>query len=477
MKNKRKNGIDDIYDFQRRVTLYFGLLFTLLIFLASAIILNSVATVYNDVAVNETIATTERIQKYIRDGNSPDEAAVSGFLNDRNIDFRIINYATGEISKSNFDNNTPFSGNGYLEVGKEKKVKSDPATVTVEAYKSGMKYIIARKIMYRGDEKYTIEAAKAINLNTTYYRSLLIRAAVIDVIGIIAVIRLSRYLSKLILVPIENISRLAESISIDDLSQRIPEEANDGGLNGLVSTFNSMIARLEVSFRKQNQFVSDASHELKTPIAVINGYINLIDRWGKERPEILQEAIDSIKAQTDGMNVLIKKLLFLAKYDQVSSASKCSAVSADEVIHEVMKEFTMIHPERKVVFQGGTEKRIFADFDAIKQLLWIYADNAFKYTSEENTITFVTRNDNEYVYLSVEDNGNGISKEDIPYLFDRFYRVDKSRNREIGGSGLGLSIAKKIVSAFGGDAYVESEPNVRTAFINKFEIYNDTIEK
>src|SRR5699024_7171416 len=123
MKSKRKNGIDDIYDFQRRVTLYFGLLFTVLIFFASATILNSVATVYNDVAVNETIATTERIQKYIRDGNSPDEAAVSGFLNDRNIDFRIINYATDEISKSNFDNNTPFSGNGYLEVGKEKKVK------------------------------------------------------------------------------------------------------------------------------------------------------------------------------------------------------------------------------------------------------------------------------------------------------------------------------------------------------------------
>ena len=82
-------GIDDIYDFQRRVTLYFGLLFTVLIFFASATILNSVATVYNDVAVNETIATTERIQKYIRDGNSPDEAAVSGFLNDRNIGCRL----------------------------------------------------------------------------------------------------------------------------------------------------------------------------------------------------------------------------------------------------------------------------------------------------------------------------------------------------------------------------------------------------
>ena len=137
-----------------------------------------------------------------------------------------------------------------------------------------------------------------------------------------------------------------------------------------------------------------------------------------------------------------------------------------------MKEFEMIHPERKVVFKGGTEKRIYADYDAIKQLLWIYADNAFKYTGPENTVTFVTSNDDEYVYLSVEDDGHGIASENIPYLFDRFYRVDKSRNREIGGSGLGLSIAKKLTAAFDGDVYVESEPDVRTAFINKFKIYN-----
>ena len=266
---------------------------------------------------------------------------------------------------------------------------------------------------------------------------------------------------------------MAESIGIDDLSQRIPEEGSDGGLKRLVSTFNSMIARLEISFKKQTQFVSDASHELKTPIAVINGYINLIDRWGKERPEILQEAIDSIKAQTESMSVLIKKLLFLAKYDQMATVNTCTAVSANEVIKDVMKEFMMIHPERKVKFEGGTEKRVYADYDAIKQLLWIYADNAFKYTCQENTVTFSAYDDGAFVYMSVADDGHGIEKDHIPFIFDRFYRVDKSRNREIGGSGLGLSIAKKLASAFDGEVYAESEPNVRTAFINKFKIYDD----
>ena len=299
------------------------------------------------------------------------------------------------------------------------------------------------------------------------------KTAIIDIAGIIMVIYLSKYLCRLIFVPIENISRLAESISIDDLSQRIPEDENENeiGLKKLVSAFNSMIARLETSFKKQTQFVSDASHELKTPIAVINGYINLIDRWGKERPEILQEAIDSIKAQTESMNVLIKKLLFMAKYDQMTTFSNPMAVSPQEAAEEVMKEFKMIHPEKNVLFKGDSDKKIRADMDAVKQLLWIYADNAFKYTKPENTVTFAVRNDDKYVYLSVEDDGPGISKENLPYVFDRFFRADKSRNREIGGSGLGLSIAQKMISVFDGEVYVESEPNVRTAFINKFKIY------
>jgi len=473
MRNKRKRNDHDIHDFQRRVTSYFGLLFTVLIFAASVFILNSVATVYSNLMLEEVIFTTERIETYLRDGNSPNEAAVAGYLNDRNIDFRIINYSTGEINKSNFDDNSPFSDTGYLEIGKENKVKGDPATVTVESYKNGVKYVIARRIMYVGNQRYTIEAAKPAKLNQSYYSNLMFKTAIVDIIGILIVIRLSKYICKFILVPVENISNLAQSISIDDLSKRIPEDESDGDLRGLVVSFNSMIARLETAFKKQNQFVSDASHELKTPIAVINGYINLMDRWGKTKPEIMQEGIDSIKAQTESMSVLIKKLLFLAKYDNIENFINTEIISANEVLKDVMKEFQMLHPERKVIFEGSTDKMFKADYDGMKQLLWIYADNAFKYTSSDNIITFKSYDDGQFVYLSVEDNGKGISQEDISRIFDRFYRVDKSRNRGIGGSGLGLSIAQKMVHSFNGEIMVESEPDVRTAFINRFDIYSD----
>ena len=196
-----------------------------------------------------------------------------------------------------------------------------------------------------------------------------------------------------------------------------------------------------------------------------------MDRWGKERPEVMQEGIDSIKAETENMNVLIKKLLFLAKHENASGFNKFTAVSAQEVLNEVYKEFNIIHQDRKAVFNCQTNCMLYADFNAVKQLLWIYADNAYKYTKDHNTVTFSTYNDDKYVYLAIEDDGGGISKDDIPFLFDRFYRVDKSRNKGIGGTGLGLAIAKKLVESLNGEVYVESEPNVRTAFINKFKIY------
>jgi len=189
---------------------------------------------------------------------------------------------------------------------------------------------------------------------------------------------------------------------------------------------------------------------------------------------LLTEAIDCIKLQTKNMNVLIKKLLFLAKYDDTSDLKNMGEpVLVYDIIKQVVKEFSMTHAERRVVFKCSTNKKIYSDSNAIKQLLWIYADNAFKYTKKENVIKFLAKDDGEYVYLIVEDNGKGIEKENIPFLFDRFYRVDKSRNSSIGGNGLGLAIAKKIVSVFDGTVYVESEPNVRTAFINKFKIYNE----
>ena len=161
--------------------------------------------------------------------------------------------------------------------------------------------------------------------------------------------------------PVEEIQQTAERISIEDLSQRIDTSGPDDEMKELAETFNSMISRLENSFQKQNQFISDASHELRTPISVIQGYANLINRWGKSDPTVLEESIQSILAETEHMSQLIKKLLFLAKSDQNRIPVQKEQFCLNELVKEVVKEMeittetkrnhhvrsTKIHDERR----------------------------------------------------------------------------------------------------------------------------------
>ena len=232
-----------------------------------------------------------------------------------------------------------------------------------------------------------------------------------------------------------------------------------------------MIDRLETSFQKQNQFISDASHELRTPISVIQGYANLINRWGKSDPAVLQESIDSILTETEHMSALIRQLLFLAKGDQSKLNLHKERMSLNEVAAELVREMEVLDVDRKITFKEEGKVEIFADYDMIKQLLWVHGENALKYTNDGGEVEVSVWKDKKFAYVSVKDNGTGIAEEDIPKIFDRFYRVDKSRNKEISGTGLGLSIAKWIMDSHDGEILVESVVDEGTSFINRFRLY------
>jgi signal transduction histidine kinase len=231
-----------------------------------------------------------------------------------------------------------------------------------------------------------------------------------------------------------------------------------------------MIDRLESSFQRQNQFVSDASHELRTPISVIQGYANLINRWGKSDPDILQESIDSILSETEHMSALIRKLLFLAKGDQNRMLVQKKLVSLNEIAGEIVKELEILEVHREILFEEKDKVEIWGDPDLIKQLLWIHAENALKYTKDGGLITVRVWKDKKNAYVSVSDNGAGISQEHLPRIFDRFYRVDQSRNKGISGTGLGLSIAKWIADSHFGYISVESKEGEGTTFVNSFAL-------
>jgi signal transduction histidine kinase len=282
---------------------------------------------------------------------------------------------------------------------------------------------------------------------------------------------LSRQFSKLIFAPVERVRVTAEKITALDLSKRISVGKSDGKMQELIETFNSMIERLEVSFKNQSQFISDVSHELKTPLSVIDGYINLMRRWGDKHPEIMDEGIDNISRESEHMSHMIKNLLFIARSEQGKIQAEMCAVSPSSAVSDVINEMKIIYPDVEINFKCNSDAEIYADYNMIKQLLWIYADNAVKYTKYKGIITFRTEEKDDKYYISIEDNGKGIKAEDIPFIFKRSFRSDKPENSGIEGTGLGLSIAKEIVESFGGNVYAESNPMVKTVFVNSFPIY------
>jgi len=215
--------------------------------------------------------------------------------------------------------------------------------------------------------------------------------------------------------------------------------------------------RIETAYNKQNQFVSDASHELRTPISVIQGYTRMLERWGKDDPEVLAEAIEAIGKETDNMKELVEKLLFIARNDKDTLALNKEKFSLSDMMEELIKETRMVN--RQHIIEDSIEKdiEIIGDRNLIKQAMRIFTDNAQKYTEPGKKIEIGLKKEENRAIMSVKDSGCGIDSKDIHNIFDRFYRADQSRDRNKGGHGLGLSIARIIILRHGGKIHVKSK--------------------
>lgn len=254
----------------------------------------------------------------------------------------------------------------------------------------------------------------------------------------------------------ENLKDLAGEISNIDaskLDRRISVDSSQTELKALAAAINEMLNRINSSYQSQVRFVSDASHELRTPISVIQGYINLLDRWGKEDKKTLQESIDAIKSEVEGMKELVEKLLFLARGDSETIQLQKDLFDACEIVDEIIKETQMIDQGHRFETNLSIPAYVEADRQLFKQAIRILVDNSIKYTPVGKLIILKVIKDEGKVHIIVQDQGVGIDAEDLPNIFDRFYRSDKSRARKSGGTGLGLAIAKWIIERHG--AYFE----------------------
>lgn len=264
-----------------------------------------------------------------------------------------------------------------------------------------------------------------------------------------------------------NLEDAISRLKVDKPDARI--SMNDKELQGIETALNDLIDRMRASYKQQTQFVSDASHELRTPIAVIQGYVNMLDRWGKQDEAILDESIEAIKNEANHMQKLVEQLLFLARGDSNRQPLDMQNRKLNDIMREVYEESLMIDEKHHYKFDEHGDAWCYGDADMIKQSARILIDNAAKYTSEgEEIIIRVGIVDvgkySSFPYYQVQDNGIGMSQNDVEHAFDRFYRADAVRNSNTGGTGLGLSIARWIVDKHQGHVEIISREGLGTRF-------------
>lgn len=281
------------------------------------------------------------------------------------------------------------------------------------------------------------------------------------------------YMTKKALAPLKVMKDTIKNIEVTSLGQRIVLNDTHDELHELADTINTTLDRIEYGYKQQQQFVSDASHELRTPITVISGYVEMLERWGKQDPEVLEESISAIKAETASMRDLIERLLFFARSSQGTLKMKFRKIDTEDLLKEVYTETCLIAGDRNIILKKAEKHIIYAEPGSVKQMMRIFIDNALKYSTETGTVSLSCEKVDDKICFAIEDTGIGIPESELERIFERFYRVDSSRTKATGGNGLGLSIAQNIVKANHATITVKSKVDVGTTIIVYFDDYKE----
>lgn len=440
---------------------YFSIAFRISLNYLRLLIINSVVFCFLFVGVYLGIAAFDNntLEKQMILKLENEEISIAD-LEDRNpyysegLSLRITNEATKEvvfndtlynIEKRNSIFNKVFYGN--IE-GKKILVVKDKQKVKI------------------GDSNYTLH----FQFDLSSERLLLIRLVpfVILLLGIFtgSVIVFGKKGDEKLFLPLKDMSRLANRLTVNNLqSERINLAGTKNELKDLAVTINQMLDRIELSYESQKQFVSDASHELRTPIAVIQGYVNMLDRWGKSDTEVLEESIEAIKNESKAMQELVEKLLFLSRHDKKTLRLEKHMFNMRVLVEDMLKETKMVTTNRVVETKALEDVIVYGDKQALKQAIRVFVDNAVKYSSDGDSIYISCENKEGDCVISVEDTGIGMTKRDIDNIFERFYRSDHVRDRKINGHGLGLSIAKLIIMKHTGNIRIRSQYTKGSSFI------------
>ena len=293
------------------------------------------------------------------------------------------------------------------------------------------------------------------------------------VMEVIVSIGLAYFISRLISKPIEEIHDIIASINEENIETKrliVPKKNDEFAI--VSQQFNELLDKISFYISQQKHFVEDVSHELRTPVAIVEGHLKLLNRWGKDDPEVLEESLTASLSEIQRMKTLVQEMLDLSRAPQVREQYKDATTEVVATLEQIVTNFKVLYPDFTFIADIDTKKEIISPIyrNHFEQIIIILLDNAVKYSTDRKEIIVSLSPTTEAVEIGIQDFGMGLSEEDKKKVFSRFYRVDKARSRERGGNGLGLSIAKELIEGYNGKISVTSRLNQGSQFKVKLPI-------
>ena len=286
-------------------------------------------------------------------------------------------------------------------------------------------------------------------------------------------IGLAYFISRLISKPIEQIHDIIASINEDNIDSKrliIPKKNDEFAV--VSQQFNELLDKISFYISQQKHFVEDVSHELRTPVAIVEGHLKLLNRWGKDDPEVLEESLEASLAEIKRMKTLVQEMLDLSRAPQVREQYKDATTEVVDTLTQIVANFKVLYPDFTFVLDIDSKADLLSPIyrNHFEQVIIILLDNAVKYSMNRKEIIVSLSTVADQVEIGIQDFGMGLSEEDKKKVFSRFYRVDKARSRERGGNGLGLSIAKELIEGYNGSISLTSHLDQGTVFKVKLPI-------
>ncbi len=392
-----------------------------------------------------------RLNFQFRDVDDP----VNAFLEERLFFIRVIDQLQGEILVSSAGYDVDISPNARAVRTSYETLLLRDTTTTMRVYTLPLEEkALALQV---GGSMIEVSATQA------QIRRMIAAALLLTVIlGVGS----GLFLANRALIPIKAITRTAQQISEHDLTQRITRTLSDDELGQLARTFNTMLDRIEQAFQHQQRFTADAAHELRTPLSIMQTGIDVVLSQDRS-PTQYRAALESVHEEVQRLTSLTVGLLTLARADSHTLTLHHTAMDFSILANTVVDQVTAIAEHKNITLLREIAPYIWlqADEDRMIQLTLNLIENAVKYTPNGGCVTVTLAQTSSQVCFTVADTGSGIAPEHLPHIFDRFYRMDRSRSRDQGGFGLGLAIVQQIVHLHGGEITVASEVGVGTQFL------------